>query len=223
MNIFQNHHKILNIFFILNIFYLPFKSEDIINNPILISESINPIFIKATSGSLYIYTSGALITIKSTGEKTITTFPSYGFPYIWLADEGNNYYIYSYTNIYNVKLGNTYSTYTRPSITFTDSTKYVGYMSEAEYSRYYASNCICSMEKEEIIIYGRYQQRYIVFSFLKKPVSYTVLVSSSTSMEEKISCKIIDRGQYLCAFAYGYVIHVYLFSLHFQFSIISKM
>ena len=72
------------------------------------------------------------------------------------------------------------------------------------------------MEKEEIIIYGRYQQRYIVFSFLKKPVSYTVLVSSSTSMEEKISCKIIDRGQYLCAFAYGYVIHVYLFSLHFQ-------
>ena len=216
MNIFQNHHKILNIFFILNIFYLPFKSEDIINNPILISESINPIFIKATSGSLYIYTSGALITIKSTGEKTITTFPSYGFPYIWLADEGNNYYIYSYTNIYNVKLGNTYSTYTRPSITFTDSTKYVGYMSEAEYSRYYASNCICSMEKEEIIIYGRYQQRYIVFSFLKKPVSYPVLVSSSTSMEEKISCKIIDRGQYLCAFAYGYVIHVYLFSLHFQ-------
>ena len=213
MNVFQNHHKILNMFFIFNILYLQFKSEDIINNPILISESINPIFIKATSGAHYIYTSGKLITIKSTGEITTSTFPSYGFPYIWLSDEGNNYYIYSSTNIYNVRLGsNYYKSIARPSITFTDSTKYVGYMSETQYSDLAITNCICSIEEEEIIIYGRHSQRNIVFSFLKKEVSYRILVSSSTSMEEKISCKVIEKGQYLCAFAYGYAIHVYLFS-----------
>ena len=212
MNNFQNPKKFLNIFFILNILYLTSKEEDIINNPILISENENPIYIKSTSGAFYIYTSGELITIKSTGEVTKKTFPQYNFPFIWISDEGSNYYIYSSNAMYKVRLGNSYSVFTKPSITYTDSTKFVGYMREKKYTGNSMMNCICPVEAEEIIIYGRYRQKYIVFSFIKKSVSYTSLISSSSSMEDKISCKMIENGQYLCAFVYNYEVHIYLFS-----------
>ena len=213
MKNFKNPNKIMNIFFILNILLILSK-EEIINNPILLSENEKPLFIKATSGTYYIYTSGELITIKVTGEITTQTFPVYGYPYIWISSEGNNYYIYSPGAMYKIKLGSTinpYTAYTLPSITYPGSVNFVGSMSETENTSNNNYDCICPIENEEIIIYGKIGQKDIIFSFLKKSTSYRITVGS-TSIEDKMACKQVENGQYLCAIVYGYTVHVYLFS-----------
>ena len=90
--------KIINIIFILNTFFLLTK-EEIINNPIKISDYSNPIIL-ITNTQYIIYTSGQRIILNmETGEiESTTDFNTYNKPYILCKDESNNFYIYSYSN-----------------------------------------------------------------------------------------------------------------------------
>ena len=121
--------RIINIIFILNIFFLLTK-EEIINNPIKISDYSNPIIL-TTNTQYVIYTSGQRIILNmETGEiESTTDFYTYNKPYILCKDESNNFYIYSYSN--NLfQFYPEYSSFSFYSRTFPTSTKYVGYIEE---------------------------------------------------------------------------------------------
>ena len=204
--------KIFNIVFILNILFI-FSKEDIFNNPLLVSETANPIPIKGASGYYYIYTSGKFIKLNPDGRINSTkTSKTYNAPFIWVSTEKNNYFIFSSSAMNRVKLDNIPSVSDeKPSITFPSSSKFIGTMKETQNSGSSLSGCLCPIELNEAIIYGRGNSYTIVFSFLKKLVSYSLRIAN-TNMEEKMACKQIQNGQYLCTVLYGYLVHAYLFS-----------
>lgn len=61
------HLKIIKDFISILILIILTKKK-IFYNPLLISENANPVIIRGSSGSYYIYTSGEHITLKTTGE-----------------------------------------------------------------------------------------------------------------------------------------------------------
>ena len=148
--------KIINNFFLILIF-IKLTKEDIFNNPLLISENANPVIIRGSSGSYYIYTSGGHITIKTTGEIQKNSFPTYDSPYIFISDESTtNYYIYSSSAWYKITLGsNIYQTISKPSITYPTNTTFIGSISETKNDGSYLLGCLCPIETNEKIIYGR--------------------------------------------------------------------
>ena len=70
---------------------------------------------------------------------------------------------------------------------------------------------LCPIERNESIIYGKINTYNLILTFLKKKVSYKFVLGTN-SIEHKIECRVIQNGQYLCAVAHGYTIHIYLFS-----------
>ena len=208
----KSHHKILNILFLLNILFILSK-EDIFNNPLLVAENENPISIRGSSGAYYIFTSGRHIKLTSTGQiESSNTFPTYNAPYVWIADQNNNYYIFASNVGYKVTINsNIPSNFNKPLITYPSSTKFLGSITETKNDGSSFTGCLCPIVNNEAIVYGRGNSYSIVFSFLKKPISYTITIAF-TNMEEKMGCKKIQNGQYLCAVIYGYTVHVYLFS-----------
>ena len=208
-------NKIINLLFILNILF-NLSVEDIFNNPLLISEKDNPLPIRGASGTYYIFTSGEQIILYSNGEiKSTRTYETYNAPYVWVASKTNSfysYYIFSSNKMLKVFLSTSNPTIvTKPSITFPISTKFLGSITESKNDGDTNPGCLCPIIDGEVIIYGRGNRLYIVFSFIQKLKSYSILLSS-TSMEEKMSCKKIENGQYLCAVLYGYIVQIYLFS-----------
>ena len=207
-----NEKKILRIFFILNILFLSSK-EAIINNPILISEHENPIFLVTSDRNNYIIcTSGEIIILNTNGEiQSRNDFPTYSFPYVWIVDESNNYYIFCHDSMYKITLPNGYTSVTKPSIQYPNAWQYLGYIAEQKATGGIYPGCLCGIAQNEIIIYGRSGSTAIMLSFLKKGVYYKFNVAS-TSMEQKMSCKRVESGQYLCFVVYGYAVHAYLMS-----------
>ena len=206
-------HQIFPIIIILFPIFFILSKEEIINNPLLISEKENPIIIHLTIGIYYIYTSGEFIIIKSNGEIQTKTFATYDTPYIWIADESfSNYYIFSSTAWYRVMLGDTYYTEnTKPSIIYPSSTEFIGSISETKNEGGIIYGCLCPIVSNEKIIYGRNGIFNITFSFLIKKIDYNINIANK-SLEEKMACKKIQSGQYLCAIVYENCVHVYLFS-----------
>ena len=153
----ENNKFYLNIikYIFLLLIFIKLTKGDIFNNPLLISENANPVIIRGSSGSYYIYTSGGHITIKTTGEIERKTFPSYNAPYIFISDESsNNYYIYSSSAWYKITLGNNnYQSQSKPSITYPTSSTFIGSISETENDGSYLIGCLCPIATNEKIIY----------------------------------------------------------------------
>ena len=189
------------IIIIFNFLIITSKEEDIINNPILVTKHGNPIILQ-NSNYFFIYTSGERVLInRATREISSIAFGSYEAPYIWVKDESNNYYIFASNVMYTVYIPNSYETKTKPSIQYPTSSSFIGFMKETQYTN---SNllygCIFSIEKNEIIIYGTYTSKKIIFSFLEKKEALIVDLSNYFSeIEDKMSCKVIANGQYVCS------------------------
>ena len=211
--------KLLNSLFILFSLFILSKG-DIFNNPLSISQKvnlINPIIIKAAIGVYFVFTSGEYIILDSNGEiQSRNAFATYNNPYVLIKDQSYNYYIFaqSESEMHKVTFYGTsvtYSSQAKPSITYSDSWVYLGAMSETYNSGGYFQGCLCPINANEVIIYGRKNSYYLIFSFLVKNTFYQIQLGTN-SMEHKIICKIIQSGQYLCVVAHGYIIHIYLFS-----------
>ena len=198
--------KIRKILFLINIFILLSK-QDIIENPFLISDNGNPIVLQ-TASNYYVYTSEKIVCLeKSTGAiKSIYSFGKYDSPYIWIVTETNKYYIYSSNYFYSVSIPSSYSSVSKPTISFPSSTSFVGYIKES----YFASDgCLCKISTDEIIIYGKYSTSNIIFSFMK--AGYAYAVSISPNLEDKMNCKKIENSKYICAVIHDNVVYILVF------------
>ena len=201
--------RIIKIFFILNILFLLSK-EEIINNPIKISDYSNPIIL-TTSTQYVIYTSGQRITInKEIGEiESTTSFYTYNKPYVLCIDESNNFYIYSYSkNLF--QFYPSYSSFSLNSVDFPTSTKYVGYLEEEGTDSASFLDKIgarCKIKENEIVIYGK-KENYIIFSYIKGKTDISLSISSN--LEDQISCKKLSSCQYICGLIYNNKAYLYL-------------
>ena len=203
-----------NLLFII-IFLVLVSKGDIINNPVLVTDHANPIIFQ-DDNYYYIYTSGEFVKLsKTTGEKITTSlFGIYTSPYVWITDQSNNNYIFSKNAMYKVNIPNSYNSVTKPQIEYPSSYNFIGYLKETKYdSTLSIAGCLASIVQDEIIIYGKTATSKIIFSFLKKPVSYSVdLINNFPSIEDKMSCKVISNGEYICAIISNNKVYICLFA-----------
>ena len=203
-----------SLFFILiiNIFIIPIQGE-IINNPIKISDNPNPIILQSETEYAVITSGEKTIIDKETGiilSKTI--FINYNKPYVLCTDQSNNDFIFSQNNpnntYYKISWNNSHEI-SLPSINYPNNDYYVGYMKESEYENI-TTDFIqkCEIPKNEIIIYGRKNTKFISFSFIVKQMHFEI--DSGCSIKDKISCKRGDNAEYICAVACNEKIIVYL-------------
>ena len=203
-----------NLLFII-IFLVLVSKGDIINNPVLVTDHANPIIFQ-DDNYYYIYTSGEFVKLsKTTGEKITTSlFGTYTSPYVWITDQSNNNYIFSKNAMYKVNIPNSYNSVTKPQIEYPSSYNFIGYLKETKYdSTLWIAGCLASIVQDEIIIYGKTATSKIIFSFLKKPGSYSVdLINNFPSIEDKMSCKVISNGEYICAIISNNKVYICLFA-----------
>ena len=177
-----------------------------INNPILLSEKPNPLFLYNNSKYI-IFTSGESLEInRITGEiENRYDFINYSKPYILCTDESNNHFIFSKGKYYKILSTNTVQEISLPNIKFPDNSNYIGFIKESQYE---GPNSLeegklsightCQIKKNEIIIYGKKGSNNLVFSFISQAYSKEFYISGN--FEEKISCQIYQHSIYLCFF-----------------------
>ena len=202
-----------NILIIL-FFLIISTKEDIINNPIQVSEHPNPVILY-TQTQYYIYTSGESIIINKENGKieSRNDFCTYTKPYVLCNDESNNFFIYSQSRLYQITGSSSYYEITLPSITFPNNQNFIGYIKESEYSgpttlESDLKGHKCKIEKNEIIIYGKNDLNYIMFSFINREYSGKFEVPSET--EDHISCSSLDNSEYICASVSNGIVYVYV-------------
>ena len=150
-------HRFLGFIFLLLLFY-PFKEEEIINNPIIISDYSNPLVL-AYNDNYVILTSGqSIIVNKETGIiESNYNFCEYSSPYVLGSTESGQNFIYSSQKFCAFTLPNIFQIYKYNTMTFSDNSNYIGYIQESEYkgNENQYKYCRCEMKKDEIIIYGK--------------------------------------------------------------------
>ena len=204
MNEIKNPTKILNILISLLTFLILTKGE-IFNNPYSITKNVNPIKVKGSNGYYYILTSGESFVLDSTGKIIVkNTFETYSSPYTWINDESNNNYIFAKDKYIQVTFNEETISYTvieKPTdgMEYPDSPVHIGSM--AETSKGARDSCLCPIEENEVIIYGKKGSSSFVLTFLKKKVSYKFQYNGN--IEDKIYCKIWQNGYYFCTFTSG--------------------
>ena len=188
------------------------SKEEIINNPIKISDHPNPLILHSAS-KILIYTSGEMIIIdKETGNiDSSTTFLTYNKPYVLCNDESNYFYIYSQKKLYRINPPSGYTSISLSnSISYPTNNYFIGYMKEIEYNppTPIKTGEICKIYKDEIIIYGKSSSN-LIFTFLLAQKSYQFGVSSN--IEDQISCKKTSTAEYICAVVDNNKVKVYIF------------
>ena len=96
---------------------------------------------------------------------------------------------------------------TKDGMEYPDSNLHIGSM--AETSTGAPDDCLCPIEENEVIIYGKKGTNYLVFTFLKKKVSYKFEING---IEDKIDCKILQTRDYLCALTVSKKVYLYFHS-----------
>ena len=188
--------------------------EDLINNPIKISDNPNPIIVQSQT-KYYIYTSGeSIIVNKENGEiESRNAFCTYTKPFVFCRDESNNAFIYSNNGYHKIIFPSECSTLSLPNIYFPNNQNFIGYIQESEYSGPTTAEELlaghrCQIESNEIIIYGKRDSNYIMFSFISR--KYSDKFSIYANSEDQISCKCIDNSEYVCGVVYNSNVYLYI-------------
>ena len=100
-------------------------------------------------------------------------------------------YFYYYCSIHLRKKNaftppNTFTSYTENSLTYSDNTKYIGYIQETEYKGnvYKYEYCSCQKKKDVIIIYGKQGNNIIIFTYTNGlKTNYRILIDYCTKIK----------------------------------------
>jgi len=200
--------------------FLFFKSkEEIINNPVKISDTSNPIVIQKDS-KYCVFTSKLNIIInKETGLiESTNSIAEYNRPYVLCIDESNNYFLYAKYKYYSIIPPSTFSTISLSisSSNLPSSSIYVGYIREKEYAGknitdFSVEGCRCKIYKDDIIIYGKNDEKIFFASIQNKKALGKIEISND--LEDQMSCKMIISAEYLCSLVYNQKVYLYAFVL----------
>ena len=150
----------LNIFkftLLLLLFHL-FKEEEIINNPIMLSEHSNRIVIPYNDNYIILTSGQSIYVNKETGNiESNYNFCEYSFPYVLGSTESGKNFIYSSKKFCEFTLPNTFQTKTDNTLAYSDNNKYIGYIQESEYkgntNKY--KNCKCEKKRTKLLFMER--------------------------------------------------------------------
>ena len=214
MNEIKNPTKILNILISLLTFLILTKGE-IFDNPYSITKNANPIKVKGSNGYYYILTSGESFVLDSTGKIIVkNTFETYSSPYTWINDENNNKYIFAKDKYINVIFSGTTISYkviekpTESKMEYPESSIHICSMTES--SKGALEDCLCPIEENEVIIYGKKGTNYLVFTFLKKKFSYKIEVGD---IEDKIECKKKGKKGSICVLLLRQIQSMFIYTI----------
>jgi len=208
-------HTFLRFIFLLLSFHL-FKEEEIINNPLMITDHSNPLV--QTYNNKYVILSSGQSTVVNKENGIVESnyiFCEYSSPYVLGSTESGQKFIYSSEKFCVFTLPNIYTSLSYTEMTFSDSSTYVGYIQESEYNgnenKY--KHCRCQMQKDEIIIYGKKGSNKIIFTYVYKLRTYQEVEIDSTTdnIEDKMFCKKLLNSFYSCAITVNGQIYIYIF------------
>ena len=202
------------IIFLLLLFHL-FKEEEIINNPIIISDHPNPLIL-AYNNKYIILTSGKSVVVnKETGNiESNYNFCEYSFPYVLGSTESGINFIYSSKKFCVFTLPNIFQIYAYNLLTYSDNNNYIGYIQESEYkgntNKY--GKCRCEMKKDEVVIYGKKGNSKMIFTYIYKLKKSLEIETDCSDLEDKIICKKMLNSYYSCAGICNRQAALYIFS-----------
>ena len=202
--------------------FLTFLSnEEIINNPIKISDHSYPI-ISSKDDKYIVFTSGEVIIVDKTNGKieSSSNFCEYSPPYVYGNDESNQYFIYSSKKFCLISDTYTFSYLNKNSLTFSDNNKYIGYIKENEYKGD-VNDCRCQVKKNEVIIYGKKGTDHIIFTFIMKETNYDIKIATPNP-EDKIVCILFLNSLYGCGVISNGQIYFYLYGIIPKNSVINS-
>jgi len=193
--------KIINAKVIIFFCILIVSNENIITNPVLYNQGDNP-YLFSFDNYYYLYLKSKFTKInKETRETDKENFMSYGLyssPYIWMINQDKEIFLYVYDEAWFSVNEATYTSLSSSN----DNLYNGGYMMETEFvQNNKVSQCICDIPRNEIILY-RYNAEKKINLFFKeqnKEFSLTHDIFSYFEFEEKISCKVLSSGIYVCA------------------------
>ena len=195
--------KFFRFIFLLLLFHL-FKEEEIINNPLIISDHPNPLILTYNDKYVLLTSGQSIVVNKETGNiEANYNFCEYSFPYVLGSTESGQKFIYSSKKFCAFTLPNIFQNYEYNTMTFSNNNKYIGYIQESEYkgnaNKY--KFCRCEMKKDEIIIYGKKDNNKIILTYVYQLKTYQeIQLDCSTNIEDKIVCKKLTNSYYSCAY-----------------------
>ena len=210
--IYKNNILILFVF----INFIIFTKEEIIENPIKIEDDSNIddyIIIMKEQTVITEKDSIGLITLGENNEIKYNGISFFLGPNIFLCkDESNIYFLFAENKFYE-KTPRTENNIEIRSINkikdFPNNFRHLGYIKEKENES--LAN-LCEIKKDEIIIYGNKNDKFIYFYYIKEESFYTI---STPTIFDKMSCKLVISSLYVCAFFYethvfvGIIAHFY--------------
>ena len=199
VDIFNNITLLILLFFIFN------AKGDIINNPIQINNDleINDFIINFSTSSVRADSKNLVIS-KDLNEIEYLDNLYYLSPdFILCKDQSSHYFLFSDNNYYNINPDNSKNLLGTLSFSeqLSSEVHYLGFITENYYPDNGVSygtnaNIICTITKNEIIIYGK-KGSSIYFYYIKEQKSYEVPIAN---IGDKISCKFIRGSRYVCAY-----------------------
>ena len=195
------NHKLFRFIFLLLLFHF-FKEEEIINNPLIISDHPNPLILTYNDKYAILTSGQSVIVNKETGNiESNYNFCEYSFPYVLGSTESGQKFIYSSKKFCEFTLPNIFQNYTYNSLTYSDNRKYIGYIQESEYkgnaNKY--RKCRCEMKKDEVVIYGKKGNSKMIFTYVYKLLKSVEVETYCSDLEDKIICKKLLNSYYSCA------------------------
>jgi len=202
----------LRFIFLLLLFHL-FKEEEIINNPIIISDNPNPLVLTYKEKYIILTPGQSSVVNKETGIiESNYNFCEYSSPYVLGSTESGKNFIYSSQKLCLFTLPDIFQIYI-DNLTYSDSSKYIGYIQESKYkgneNKY--MYCRCEMKQDEIIIYGKKGNNKVVFTYAYKLKTYQEIeIDCSPNIEDKLACKKLLNNFYSCAITCNGKIFIYI-------------
>ena len=103
-----------------------FKEEEIINNPLIISDHPNPLILTYNDKYTILTSGQSLIVNKETGNiESNYNFCEYSFPYVLGSIESGQKFIYSSKKFCEFTLPNIFRTYIYNSLAYSNNRKYI--------------------------------------------------------------------------------------------------
>ena len=171
------------LYFLFIVSFIQINSQ-IIENPKFLDNSINPFVLSTNDDYYYVITIGKSLKINKESGKIEDTKKNYAVEedYIFISDNSFNNYVYYSQKYYKIKYN--------PSISYNEINKDIPYDQNSK-----IKGAISKYNSDEIIIYGYYNDKFLVFFTNKDNYSFRYIENIN---DYKFICKFVVGEEYIC-------------------------